>query len=78
MNARSFHPSRFDVYLAGEENALSSKEPKRPRTFHQKRLRPAAITAPALAAQIFKNFGVYEDYWKETAALQIDKRPRRC
>ncbi|MGI9230893.1 MAG: cytochrome-c peroxidase [Methylocystis sp.] len=65
-------PSRFDVYLAGEKNALSSKEQSGLRIFIQSGC-AGCHNGPGLGGANFQKFGVYEDYWKETGATQIDK-----
>lgn len=65
-------PSRFDAYLAGEKNALSSIEQNGLRLFIQSGC-AGCHNGPGLGGANFQKFGLYEDYWKETGTAQIDK-----
>jgi cytochrome c peroxidase len=65
-------PSRFDEYLGGKSDALSSAERKGLRTFidtgcvdcHKGR---------GVGGLGFRKFGVVSDYWKATGSKEIDK-----
>lgn len=64
-------PSPFDKFLAGDENALSSKQEKGLQEF---------ITAGCVSCHngsligggMFQKFGVKDDYWKYTHSQKID------
>ncbi len=65
-------PSRFDQYLSGDVQALSSAEQRGLRTF----LETGCATChngPGVGGSMFQKFGVLEDYWKETGSTGIDK-----
>lgn len=65
-------PSRFDVYLAGEKTRSVQKN-KAVSGFLFKAAAPAAITAPALAAQIFKNLVFMKITGRRQAPLKSTK-----
>jgi cytochrome c peroxidase len=65
-------PSRFDAYLAGEKNALSSIEQNGLRLFIHSGC-AGCHNGPGIGGANFQKFGLYEDYWKETGSAPIDK-----
>jgi cytochrome c peroxidase len=65
-------PSRFDDYLRGTEQALSSEEQKGLEKFIEFGCSNCHAGA-AVGGQMFQKFGLVEDYWKETASKAIDK-----
>lgn len=65
-------PSRFDRYLSGNAQALSSAEQRGLRTFVNTGC-AACHNGPDVGGGMFQKFGVVEDYWKETGSSDIDK-----
>ena len=65
-------PSRFDQYLAGDAQALSSVERQGLRKFINTGC-VACHNGPGVGGGMFQKFGVVEDYWKETGSKEIDK-----
>jgi Di-haem cytochrome c peroxidase len=69
-------PSRFDYYLRGNEQALSSAEQRGLRKFMEFGC-SACHTGAGLGGEMFQKFGIVEENWKETgrkslhSALQI-------
>ncbi|SIN68443.1 cytochrome c peroxidase [Singulisphaera sp. GP187] len=65
-------PSRFDDYLRGKPNALSTAERNGLRTF----IETGCIDChkgPGLGGLGFRKFGVASEYWKATGSPDIDK-----
>src|SRR6266700_2264539 len=65
-------PSRFDQYLSGDVQALSSAEQRGLRTFLETGC-ATCHSGPGVGGSMFQKFGVVEDYWKETGSTEIDK-----
>lgn len=65
-------PSRFDAFLAGDANALSTEEQAGLRKFIDLGC-ARCHNGPGLGGTSFQKFGVVSDYWKETGAAQPDK-----
>jgi cytochrome c peroxidase len=65
-------PSRFDQYLSGDTQALSSVEQQGLRKFINTGC-VACHNGPGVGGSTFQKFGVVEDYWKETGSREIDK-----
>ena len=65
-------PSRFDEYLGGKSDALSSAERKGLRTFIDTGC-VECHKGPGLGGLGFRKFGVFSDYWKATGSQDIDK-----
>jgi cytochrome c peroxidase len=65
-------PSRFDEYLRGDANALSSNEQNGLRLFMESGC-IACHNGPGIGGGMFQKFGVREDYWKETGVSEPDK-----
>ncbi len=65
-------PSRFDQYLAGDAQALSSAEQRGLRTFIETGC-VSCHNGAGVGGGMFQKFGVVEDYWKETGSSEIDK-----
>jgi cytochrome c peroxidase len=65
-------PSRFDQYLSGNAEVLSSPERRGLRTFLETGC-AACHNGPGGGGSMFQKFGVVEDYWKETGSTEIDK-----
>jgi len=64
-------PSKFDKYLAGDENALNAQEKQGLETF----INVGCATCHSgalLGGNMFQKFGIYGDYWKETKSKKID------
>ena len=65
-------PSRFDEYLDGKIDALSTMERQGLRTFIDKGC-IECHNGPGVGGDAFRKFGVVDDYWKETRSQEIDK-----
>jgi cytochrome c peroxidase len=65
-------PSRFDDYLRGNEQALSSQEQEGLQKFMQLGC-SNCHTGDSVGGKRFQKFGVTEDYWKETGSKVVDK-----
>jgi cytochrome c peroxidase len=65
-------PSRFDQYLAGYTQALSSVEQRGLSTFIETGC-VACHNGAGVGGSMFQKFGVVEDYWKETGSKETDK-----
>jgi cytochrome c peroxidase len=65
-------PSRFDQYLSGDGQALSSAELRGLRTFIETGC-VACHNGADVGGGMFQKFGVVEDYWKETGSADVDK-----
>ncbi len=65
-------PSRFDDYLRGDEQALSSQEQKGLDKFMQLGC-SNCHTGASVGGKMFQKFGVSEEYWKETGSKVVDK-----
>ncbi len=65
-------PSRFDVYLEGDESALTDQE----KAGMQKFIELGCTTCHNgvnVGAYSFQKFGVFGDYWKHTGSKQVDE-----
>jgi cytochrome c peroxidase len=65
-------PSRFDNYLKGDENALSSEEKKGLKTY----MDVGCTTCHAgalLGGNMYQKFGLFGDYWEYTDSKEIDE-----
>lgn len=65
-------PSKFDDYLNGDENALSSDEKEGLELF----INTGCITChtgQAIGGQMFQKFGLYGNYWELTGSASIDE-----
>ncbi len=65
-------PSRFDNYLKGDENALSSEEKKGLKTY----MDVGCTTCHAgalLGGNMYQKFGLFGDYWEYTNSSEIDE-----
>jgi len=65
-------PSKFDEYLAGDDNAINTLEKEGLALFIDKGC-VACHSGNALGGNIYQKFGVYEDYWKLTKSKKVDK-----
>lgn len=65
-------PSKFDAFLAGDVNALSSAEQAGLRKFIDVGC-VGCHNGPGLGGNSFQKFGVVSDYWKETGVAEPDK-----
>ena len=65
-------PSKFDVYLKGDNQALTHQEKSGLKTFIETGC-VACHLGPLLGGNMFQKFGVYGEYWKSTKSAQIDK-----
>ena len=65
-------PSRFDLYLAGDPQALTAAEQQGLRTFINIGC-PTCHNGPGVGGGTFQKFGVVEDYWTATGSKQVDK-----
>lgn len=66
-------PSRFDDYLKGNHDALSSQEKQGLLSFVLVGCTQCHSDALLGATASFQRFGVYDDYWKHTKSAKIDK-----
>lgn len=64
-------PSRFDEYIAGDDNALTSREKQGLQDFIDGGC-IACHSGVALGGSSFHKFGVYQSYWIETESENID------
>lgn len=64
-------PTRFDKYIAGDDDALTNREKKGLEAFFNHGC-IACHSGPALGGQTYQKFGVYGDYWVETKSENID------
>lgn len=64
-------PSRFDNYIAGDDNALTNREKQGLEDFMNHGC-IACHSGVALGGDSFQKFGVYADYWDETMSENID------
>lgn len=65
-------PSKFDEFIAGDLNALSTLEKEGLQLFIDKGC-IACHSGKALGGNIYQKFGVYDDYWKYTKSDEIDE-----
>ncbi|MDB5340693.1 MAG: ccpA [Planctomycetaceae bacterium] len=65
-------PSRFDVYLGGNTDALTPTEQHGLRTFINTGCADCHRGA-GIGGEQFRKFGVQEDYWNATGSKEIDK-----
>ncbi len=65
-------PSKFDDYLAGNDNALNTLEKEGLTLFMDKGC-IACHAGNALGGNIYQKFGIYADYWTLTKSKKIDK-----
>ncbi len=64
-------PSKFDTYLAGDDNALNEKEKQGLETF----ITVGCISCHignTLGGQLFQKFGLFGNYWELTKSKKID------
>ncbi|MEZ2141843.1 cytochrome c peroxidase [Bradyrhizobium sp. DN5] len=65
-------PSRFDQFLSGDSQVLSTAEQRGLRTFLEIGC-AACHNGPGVGGGTFQKFGVVEDYGNETKSAEIDK-----
>lgn len=65
-------PSKFDDYLAGDDQALNEQQKRGLQLFMDKGC-IACHSGIALGGSTFQKFGIYGDYWKETKSAKIDE-----
>ncbi|WP_291851996.1 cytochrome-c peroxidase [Lutibacter sp.] len=65
-------PSRFDDFIAGDLNALSTIEKDGMQLFISTGC-IACHSGNVLGGNIYQKFGVYDDYWKYTKSTKIDE-----
>ncbi|HEY3840796.1 MAG TPA: cytochrome c peroxidase [Bryobacteraceae bacterium] len=65
-------PGRFDEYLSGNVQALSTAERRGLRTFINTGCGGCHM-GPVLGGTMFQKFGIVEDYWKVTGSQTVDK-----
>ncbi len=65
-------PTRFDLYIAGDDSALTDRELKGLEDFIENGC-IACHSGVALGGNSFQKFGVYQDYWIETKSENVDK-----
>lgn len=64
-------PSRFDEYLAGNENALTNEEKKGLQTFMDAGC-TACHSGTVLGGQMYQKFGLAGNYWDFTHSAKVD------
>lgn len=65
-------PSKFDKYIAGDDNALSNAQKKGLQTF----INSGCVTCHAgkmLGGNMYQKFGLFGEYWKHTGSKKIDE-----
>lgn len=65
-------PSRFDDFIAGDLNALSTIEKEGLKLFISTGC-VACHSGNVLGGNIYQKFGLYDDYWKYTKSTKIDE-----
>ena len=65
-------PSKFDDYLAGNENALNQQEKDGLETFTSVGC-TACHSGNLLGGQLFQKFGLMSNYWEHTKSKKIDE-----
>lgn len=65
-------PSKFDDYLAGDDNAMNILEKEGLTLFIEKGC-IACHSGNVLGGNSYQKFGIYTDYWKVTNSKKIDK-----
>ncbi len=65
-------PSRFDLYLVGDRDALTAPEKEGMKTFIGYGC-AACHNGVTLGGHIFRKFGLNEDYWVHTRSPQVDE-----
>jgi len=65
-------PSRFDEFLAGNMDALTSEEKEGLQLFISSGC-VACHSGNVLGGNIYQKFGLYDDYWKHTKSTIIDE-----
>lgn len=65
-------PSRFDEYLAGNENALTDQEKQGLQTFMNSGC-TACHSGPVMGGSMYQKFGLMANYWDVTKAQKIDE-----
>ncbi len=65
-------PSRFDDFIAGDLNALSTIEKEGLQIFLDKGC-VACHSGNVLGGNIYQKFGIFDDYWKHTKSTKIDE-----
>lgn len=68
-------PSRFDDYIAGNDNAMTNREKQGLEDFIENGC-IACHSGVALGGASFHKFGVYADYWVETKSDNVDAGKR--
>ncbi len=64
-------PSKFDDYIAGNDNALNAKEKKGLQTFINSGC-VSCHSGSLLGGKSFQKFGLFGDYWEFTKSKKID------
>lgn len=65
-------PSRFDKYIAGDDNALSNPQKKGLQTF----INSGCVTCHSgklLGGQMYQKFGLFGNYWEHTGSKTVDE-----
>jgi cytochrome c peroxidase len=65
-------PSRFDQFLSGDNQALTSAEQRGLRTFVETGC-VVCHSGQGVGGAMFQKFGAVEDYWQKTGSAEIDK-----
>ncbi len=65
-------PSRFDLYLVGDKQALTARELEGMKTFIGYGC-TSCHNGVTLGGHIFRKFGLNEDYWVHTRSSEIDE-----
>ncbi len=65
-------PGRFDDFLNGDEEALTSAEKNGLKLFIETGC-VTCHTGPAMGGNMFQKFGVYGDYWEVTGSEHVDE-----
>ncbi len=65
-------PSRFDLYLVGDRQALSAREKEGMKAFMGYGC-TACHNGVTLGGHIFRKFGLNEDYWVHTRSPEVDE-----
>ncbi|WP_111708425.1 cytochrome-c peroxidase [Lutibacter citreus] len=65
-------PSRFDEFLEGDMNALTTEEKEGLQLFISTGC-VACHSSNVLGGNIYQKFGLYDDYWKHTKSKKIDE-----
>lgn len=65
-------PSRFDDFISGDLNALTTEEKEGLKLFISTGC-VACHSGNVLGGNIYQKFGLYDDYWKHTKSTKIDE-----